>query len=70
MDLKTNPDRKNIDAAYRRVHKNEQIAVTYITIVGKTAFLFLGLTFSNTHSQEKYTTISKAAIDLGINILA
>ena len=60
----------DFDAAYRRVHENEQIAVTCIAIVGKLTFLCLCLTFGITPTPEEYTTISKAANELSNNLLA
>ena len=38
----------DLDDAYRRVHKNAQIAVTRIAIVGTLAFFFLSPTFGTT----------------------
>ena len=42
-----------LDASHRRVHANEQIASTFITIVGKLAFLYLHIPFGITPVPEE-----------------
>ena len=49
----------DLDAAYRHVHANAQIASICIAIVKILAFLCLCLPFGNTPALEEYTTISK-----------
>ena len=60
----------DVDAAYRHIHANAQIATTFILIVGKLAFLYLVLPFGAPPEPAEYTTIGEAAIDLGNNLLA
>ena len=60
----------DLDAAYRQVHANTQIAAKCIKTVGKLAFLCFSLTFRTTPAPEKYTTISEASIELGNYLLA
>ena len=60
----------NLDATYRRIHKNAQIATACIAIVVKLAFLCLSLPFGTTPTPEEYTTISEAAIELGNDLIA
>ena len=52
----------NLGAAYRRVHTKLQIGSTCIAIVGKLAFLCLGLPFGTMSAQKLYTTINEAEI--------
>ena len=52
-------------AAYRCVHANAKIALTYISIVVKLAFICLRLPFGTAPAPAEYTTISEAEIELG-----
>ena len=61
--------KKDLNAAYQCVHTNAKIASKCITIVGKPAFICLGMTFRNTPAPTEYTTISEASIELGNDIL-
>ena len=59
----------DLDASYRRVQANAQIASTYIAIVGKISFLCPRLTFGTTPAPEEYTTTGEGAIDLGNDLI-
>ena len=60
----------DLDAAYRRVHANAQIAAICIAVIGTLAFLCMRLTFGNAPAPAEYTTIIESAIELGNNLLA
>ena len=62
--------KKFLNAAYRCVHANAQIASICIAIVGKLVFLCLCLSFGTTTAPKEYTTISEAATNLGNDIIA
>ena len=59
----------DLDTAYRRIHANAKTALTCIAIVDKLAFICLRLPIGTTHAPLEYTTISKAEIDLGNDLL-
>ena len=59
----------DLDAAYQLVHANAKIMSTCIKIVENPAFICLRLTFGTTHTPAEYTTLSKAEIELGNDLL-
>ena len=59
----------DMDAVYRHIHTNTRIASTRIFIVDNLAFLCLLLPFITTLSLVEYTTVRKAAIDLGNDLI-
>ena len=59
----------DLDTSYRRIHANEQIASTCITIIENLSLLCIQLTFGTAPVLTEYTTFIKAEIELINNIL-
>ena len=61
--------KKDLDAAYRRIHANANTKSTRISIVDKLDFLCLRLSFGTTLAPAEYTNTRKTAIDLGNELI-